>query len=796
MTGPGGLGFTPRTGPLRAPTTTAARPRPELQPTQGWQFGSGPSPAIWSGPVLVSTTTTAITAFSGTQVYQLPTVAVGDRLLLVASCGESTATWVPSTDMSAWTSIYASDLHAFHAWRAYTIYIADAAAVTAWSGATVTFNSPGGSKGSAQVLRIAGSHPGGIDIGWDVGAMSATGSNNAPDATDVLGWGAEQTLYVATYTAGSSITVLASGPADYINTSASTGTEITTGTAVRQAAIASDNPGPFSIDLFSNWQAIALSFRPTAATATRGPLVIRGLDRRRVGSTRLARPPAPPPAQATATPAPIVTGRRRGGRALAVIVQARNAAKAAPVATPGPIVPGVRPAARRWRSAVDLLRAPPSSASPEPLVVARRPSLARFRPSILLTRNPAAPVVAALATPEPIVAGRRPTAKARALALITRNPDRATPIATPEPLVVSRRPTRRPPAVVALRRNATTTRGPSPLTVTGRRARGQLGRVIVTRTPAAPATPATATPRPLVIGALLRRARRRRAPMTRGRGVAVAGVAGAAGVRVTMTRPSWPRARRPVTVSGLGPRVVVAFLRSATTAGGRRVGRRETTNGSGVAMGVARSGFLVMRASARALAVGRRPATIGSGVASAATTGAAGFRVSRIDGRNRARLGRRATTSGSGDAELGGARSRSTALRHRRAAGRTPGTIGPGVATGAAFAALRAWTMTARARPPRRRPVTIGAGVAVACAGGGAGGRANRVDPTRRRSNPRMTSGPLVAVAAVGRNDRAMACQLENRSMENGPGLSLAMAAWRTAVPVVISVPVDAEVLM
>lgn len=229
----------------------------------------------WTGPTLVSTTPTAITAFSGTHTYQLPTVAVGDRLVLIEGMLSPLASNTPSTDMSAWTSFLASEINAFQSWRGYTIYIADAAMVTAWSGVTVSFNSANGGKGSALVGRIDGSGSGGLDTSFDVSALSAVTFSAAPNSPSLTtAWAAEDTLWVTVYCAGSTGSTLDVAPTNYGSAvAANSAATVVIGWAWRQLNTATEDPGAFTIadvpppgDGGENWEAITLAFRAPSST--------------------------------------------------------------------------------------------------------------------------------------------------------------------------------------------------------------------------------------------------------------------------------------------------------------------------------------------------------------------------------------------------------------------------------------------------------------------------------------------------------------------------------------------------
>lgn len=349
MAGPagGGLSLLARTGP--------APPRPPIPavPLRRTWSVEGRQVAPWPGARFESHTVTTVAGFSGSHVYQLPTVAIGDRLVLVASCLDGIASFTPTTDLSAWTSFLASELNAFHCWRGYTIYIADAAMVTAWSGVTVTFNSVNGGKSTAVVSRVADGASGAIDVAWDHSGPSATGGDAQPDPPQLVpGWSGtsgydDHNLWLAYCTFGSGGDSVTSQPQDYhdLASGGAGASQTTTAVAVRRTIAGGEDPGAFQLSGVENWQALTFAIRPVQPAA--GPVA---------GTTR---------AMATVT-ATVVGTKIAGGsaRALATTTQRATGSKTA--------------TAGSWRAAVAAVgRITPAKISPG-AVQGQVPVVARF----------------------------------------------------------------------------------------------------------------------------------------------------------------------------------------------------------------------------------------------------------------------------------------------------------------------------------------------------------------------------------------------------------------------------------
>lgn len=477
----------------------------------------------WIGPQLISTTVTTVAGFSGTHVYQLPTVAIGDRLVMVSSYLGSLAEYTPTTDLSAWTSFLASELNSFHVWRGYTIYIADAAAVTAWSGTTVTFNGANGGKSTCVVARVASGDGGGLNVGFDHSGPSTTASDAAPNPPQlVVDWGTDQNLWLTFATFGSGGDSATTQPQDYqdLVQGGAAADQCTTAMSHRYKVDVGEDPGSFALTGTENNQALTFAIRPlqpppVVFAATPKPIVVSDRPRRRPGFARVTRNMAEPPPPAVATPRPVVIDARptrargesmvlraptRAASTPKPIVRTRRPARRAPsfaferssamftpVATPKPVVATERP--RRRPVSQLLLRSLDKArpvATPEPRVVTSRP---RRRPvSQLFRRNPAEPPVEPVATPHPIVFRAPLLRRWRPAPILGRSPDKAVPVSTPRPEVITRRPVR------------------------------SLGRLLLQRNPQPQAAVvAVATPNPLVLPARARRARSRLIALRNGR---------------------------------------------------------------------------------------------------------------------------------------------------------------------------------------------------------------------------------------------------------------------------------------
>jgi hypothetical protein len=233
-------------------------------------------------PVVASTTQTSSSGYVTTQVINLPaTLAAGDRLLLVAAFGHSSA--VPTGDLNPWTLVYAANLHGFHRWVVYERPIEDATTAAGLANTTVAFTSTTACRFSAQVVRVTGARAGGSGTTWAASAGTGTNFGTSPNSPALTApWGATTNLFLSLFTAGSDGATVTANPAGFTAVASGVaGAGVIVGSARKASTSATDDPGAFTISTSENWDALTVAFQPVESTSTDGVLDISGdLDAR------------------------------------------------------------------------------------------------------------------------------------------------------------------------------------------------------------------------------------------------------------------------------------------------------------------------------------------------------------------------------------------------------------------------------------------------------------------------------------------------------------------------------------
>jgi len=210
-----------------------------------------------SGTVVANSTSWTIT---------YPTnVAAGDLLLLfIGSDGD------PGFSASGFTIIAASELSASSVWLLGKVAAgSETGTFTATAGA--------GEQGGWRIFRIpasswfGGSLPSGVGIDSDgVATRGSSGISNVPDpsANDPSTWGTEDTLWIAAIGVDTSRTISVFPLADRNTADVSGGsTGATLGLCTTTSAVASLDPGTFTISASDDWAALTVGIRPAAGAA-------------------------------------------------------------------------------------------------------------------------------------------------------------------------------------------------------------------------------------------------------------------------------------------------------------------------------------------------------------------------------------------------------------------------------------------------------------------------------------------------------------------------------------------------
>ena len=399
MIGPGGPGLIGRTGPIRAPGTTAARPGPELQPTKGWLFDSGPKPApeaaAPAGVTVTAPTSVGLSGNAGSVTTPSFTPTANSKLIVIAAAYNNSHTaaksWTISGGGLGWTATATSaELEtAFGANFDFqsTIWWADVGS----SPASMTVTADPYTTADLGFISV---------IVFEVIGLATGGSFVVQSAvTNVTTGGSNTTALAAAPTTGNPVLAgwfsIAAGPSTW-NSPASGWTSLTSaaGDLISPNGLVSTTDADGSLahgytgtPVSCAGVLIEIGTPGPAATATRQPLVAQAGARRRRPTISTSRTPAPPAATpATATPHPlVVAGQVVRRRAEAIVTRAPQAPAAAPpAATPDAVVVGRPP--RRRLATIILGRARPTAPGTDPLIVSRRPRRPGSR--IVLVRAP------------------------------------------------------------------------------------------------------------------------------------------------------------------------------------------------------------------------------------------------------------------------------------------------------------------------------------------------------------------------------------------------------------------------
>jgi hypothetical protein len=189
------------------------------------------------------------------------TVDAGDLLMVLFASDANTSVTTPS----GWT-IPTNGTQTRGANAQGNVYVKVASGSE--DGTTVDFATTATEEAAAQVYRIkAGDWYGtlaGVEVanGGDFGATTITPN---PPALNPTGWGTENTLWIA-FVAGSSYTAVTTYPANYSSGAhnlSNTGTNgASASSAWRENAVASEDPGTFTMSTNSDGVAFTIAIRP------------------------------------------------------------------------------------------------------------------------------------------------------------------------------------------------------------------------------------------------------------------------------------------------------------------------------------------------------------------------------------------------------------------------------------------------------------------------------------------------------------------------------------------------------
>lgn len=210
-------------------------------------------------PAVQEVTATAFPDEATAHLVNMPAVVDADDLLIVLFTNDGNAT---VTTPSGWTQRFSVPVNSGERLSAYF-----KRAVGNEDGTTVNFVTSANEKAAAQVYRIKGHH---ATSDPEAGtATNALNSNPDPPALDPVGWGIEDTLWIACF--GGIPTDITAYPTNYTDGvetdsggAGAAGTKVTLGSARRNNAVASENPGTFS-PAISNWVAATIAIRPAVA---------------------------------------------------------------------------------------------------------------------------------------------------------------------------------------------------------------------------------------------------------------------------------------------------------------------------------------------------------------------------------------------------------------------------------------------------------------------------------------------------------------------------------------------------
>jgi hypothetical protein len=215
------------------------------QATGDFTFTGSASGVVTSFPgPPVGGTVHAVNADGLSKVVQVPVHAAGDLLLLVAGWDGNPTVTIPNVGGKAWTNL-ATNSNGSNS-RLWTAYILNATG----NGSTedITLALTLSERGTARIYRIPGAH-------LTTLPAFANGFSNSADfdvaALDPSTWDIEDTLWLVVFAHDSGTVTVTAAPAGYIGLEDHQVGDAATGAgfalAYRNAAVASENPGPWTV---------------------------------------------------------------------------------------------------------------------------------------------------------------------------------------------------------------------------------------------------------------------------------------------------------------------------------------------------------------------------------------------------------------------------------------------------------------------------------------------------------------------------------------------------------------------
>lgn len=223
-------------------------------------------------PTVADVTETGVSSASTTHNQAMPATVNSGELLCMTSVFENLVT---ITTPSGWTDLISTGAVSVH------LRIADGTE----GGTTVNVVTNNAEQSACQVYRIQDWF--GSLAGVEAGTQN-TGSSSSPDPGSVTAsWGAEDNLFIAQFGANDDDAAADIAPTNYTNlVSTVSGGGInagaTVGSARRELASATDNPGAFTLDAGELWRAFTLVVRPAAAAGANLPAMMHQYRQRRV----------------------------------------------------------------------------------------------------------------------------------------------------------------------------------------------------------------------------------------------------------------------------------------------------------------------------------------------------------------------------------------------------------------------------------------------------------------------------------------------------------------------------------
>jgi hypothetical protein len=209
-------------------------------------------------PTVESVTPTSFASASTTHNVAMPaTVNAGDLLVILFTTGGGTSV----TNPSGWTEEYNAAIDTVS-----NAFCTAKLAAGDEGGTTVNLATADSVRGAAQVYRISGWF-GTLATGLDSAiAAAAFGSTPNPPSLNPSEWDEEDTLYMAVAHLGAFGRTISAYPTNYTDgTFTSDGAGVCgTGSARRELAAASDDPGAFTLSSFDWARAATIAIRPAA----------------------------------------------------------------------------------------------------------------------------------------------------------------------------------------------------------------------------------------------------------------------------------------------------------------------------------------------------------------------------------------------------------------------------------------------------------------------------------------------------------------------------------------------------